>query len=69
MRLIMTTFKAIYDKGNIILLEKPKGIKYSKAIVTLIDEVNDFDTYEAMKLSESTFEEWDNKEDSVYDTL
>ncbi|OGU38802.1 MAG: hypothetical protein A2X61_15420 [Ignavibacteria bacterium GWB2_35_12] len=65
----MTTVKAIYDKGKIILLEQPKDVKYSKAIVTLIDEVNDFDAYEAMRLSEKSFDEWDNKEDAIYDTL
>ncbi|MBI5324980.1 MAG: hypothetical protein HZB41_06885 [Ignavibacteriae bacterium] len=65
----MTTIKAIYDEGNIILLEKPGNIKYSKAIVTLIDDMEVFDSYDSMRLSENSFKEWDNKEDSVYDTL
>lgn len=65
----MTTVNAIYKDGNVILLEKPKDIKFSKAIVTLLDDNIDFDTYQEMKLSESTFDEWDNKEDEIYDTL
>ncbi|MCY7362524.1 MAG: hypothetical protein LH629_10745 [Ignavibacteria bacterium] len=37
-------------------------------ILPLITDDNNF-TQEIMKVSEKSFQEWDNKEDEIYDTL
>ena len=35
---MLKTVKGIYTEGNIILLEKPEDISYSKALITFIDD-------------------------------
>ncbi|MBM2813997.1 MAG: hypothetical protein HW421_759 [Ignavibacteria bacterium] len=66
---MLTSVNAIYKDGNVYFDEKPDNISFSKVIVTFIDDLDINLTYQAMKLSEISFEEWNNKEDEIYDTL
>ncbi len=58
------TFTAIYDNGKLISSEIPVDIIKSKVIITFLDDDDEFNN-----LSETTFDEWDNELDKVYDEL
>lgn len=66
---MLTSLRAIYKEGVIIIPEIPENIKESEVIITFLDEKLDNESYAIMKLSEDSFSDWDNKEDEIYDTL
>jgi len=66
---MLVSYLGTYDNGIIKLSEKPKGIKHARVIITLIPEEEVDESKIVMKLSEASFDEWDNNSDSIYDSL
>jgi len=53
---MLTPVNEVYTNGNVILLEKPEKLDYSKVIVTFIGDDDSLTTNQLMKLSEPAFE-------------
>jgi len=66
---MLLTIPGVYENGVIKLSEKPEGIDFSKVLVTLLPRSDTDETWESMKLSKKSFDEWDNETDSIYDSL
>ena len=68
-RTMLLTVPGILENGVVTLSEVPGNISYSKVLVTILQEESTSETWEAMKLSAPSFEEWDNDVDGIYDDL
>lgn len=66
---ILLTIQGVYKNGVVKLSENPKGIDFSKVLVTLLPEADTEEIWESMKLPGKAFDEWDNDIDSIYDKL
>jgi hypothetical protein len=66
---MLLTVPGILENGVVRLSELPVDIPYSKVLVTIIPEESADETWEALKLSRSSFDEWDNDTDAIYDQL
>ncbi len=66
---MLLTIPGILENGVVKLSESPEKITYSKVLVTIIPEEASNETWEALKLSKASFDEWDNETDAIYDTL
>lgn len=66
---MLVSVMGTYDNGKIRLDELPKGVIHAKVIVTLIQSGNDEDVSQAMLLSATSFDEWNNDADAAYDLL
>jgi len=66
---MLISYLGTYDDGVIKISGKPEGIRHARVIVTLIPEEEADESDVAMRLSESTFNEWNNDTDSIYDAL
>jgi hypothetical protein len=66
---MLVTILGTYEDGKVKLDELPPGVHYAKAIVTLLPSLDLDDVAAAMKLSASSFAEWENEYDSIYDKL
>lgn len=66
---MLLTIPGIYENGVIKLSEQPEGVDFSKVLVTLLPQSDTDETWESMKLSKNSFNEWDNDKDSIYDNL
>ena len=66
---MLITIPGVFENGIIKMSEVPQGIEFSKVLITLMPQEETAEIWEAMKLSGTTFEEWDNEVDSIYDDL
>ena len=66
---MLLTIPGVYENGVVKLSEKPEGVDFSKVLVTLLPQADTEETWESMKLSGKSFDEWDNDMDSIYDNL
>ncbi len=66
---MLVSYIGTYDDGVIRMKEKPKGVTHARVIITLIPDDDVEETQASMKIAETSFIEWDNEADSVYDTL
>ena len=57
-------------KNNKVIIEIPEDFKSENVEIIILPIYDDDNLKEAvMKVSEKSFQEWDNKEDEIYNTL